>query len=150
MPQLDSHGPSSSNPDPLMTKFSPWHACGRDYDSYSGAMKRSSHLRFIETTCRLGSGDIDTEAAAKQWETIFGVPRTQDKLMFTNGVLRFTPGEKEEPEGIASITIAVEGETKFNNILNRAREGGLCGDGWINMLGLKWYFVYVDGGNSRL
>ena len=114
-------------------------------------MKRCSHLHLVETVCRLTPEDTDTEAAAKQWEKIFGIPRIQNGLTFINGRLRFTPGEKGKPEGIESITLAVEGEKKFNDILDRARKEGLCGDGWINMLGLKWYFVRVDGGNnSRL
>lgn len=133
-----------------MSTFSPWHACGTDYNAYSEAMKHSSHFRLVETTCRLGLGDTDTEAAAEQWETTFGVSCAQDRLNFTNGVLRFIPAEEGKPEGIESITIAVEGEEVFNDILNKAREEGLCGDGWINMLGVKWYFVLVGGEDSKL
>ncbi|KAK2767069.1 hypothetical protein FQN54_006388 [Arachnomyces sp. PD_36] len=150
IPELDSHDKSASNPEPLMSRFSPWHACGSDYNAYSTVMKRCSHLRFVEAVCRLDPGEADTEAAAKQWERTFGTPRREDGLVFTNGAVKFIPGEEGKPEGIASITIAVEGESKFNAILNRARDQGLCGDGWINMLGVKWYFVCVDGPNSRL
>jgi len=66
--------------------------------------------------------------------------------------MKFIRGQEDEPEGLESITIAVEGEEKFNAILNAAREEGLCGDGWINMLGVKWYFVLVGegGGKSKL
>lgn len=133
-----------------MSRFSHWHGCGPDFDSYSAGMKRCSHLHINEVLCRLGPGDSDTEAAAKQWEKVFDVPRIQDKLLFTNGVVRFTAGEKGQFEGIVSITIAVEGDKKFNDILNRAREKGVCGDGFIHMLGVKWYFVHLQTGRSRL
>ena len=150
IPELDSHRPSSSYPEPLTSRFSPWHAAGSDYGSYSAGMKRCSHLHFVETVCRLTPGDTDVEAAAKQWEEIFGVPSIKEKLVFTNGRMRFTPGEEGKPEGIVSITIAVEGEQNFNGVLDRASEEGLCGDGWIDMLGVKWYFVRAGGRNSRL
>ena len=57
-----------------------------------------------------------------------------------------------EMEGLRSMTIGVEGRERFDQILNRAREEGLCGDGWINMLGVKWYFELLEegGGRSRL
>lgn len=66
--------------------------------------------------------------------------------------MKFISGGDGEVEGLESITIAVEGKERFNAILNTAREEGLCGDGWINILGIKWYFVLVaeEGGKSKL
>lgn len=115
-------------------------------------MKRCSHLRLISAACRLAPGDVDTEAAARQWEELFSVPRERDELVFTNMRMKFIKGGEGEAEGLESITIAVEGEERFNAILNTAREEGLCGDGWINMLSVKWYFVLVGegGGKSKL
>jgi hypothetical protein len=152
MPELDSQHPSPSNPDPLTPRFAPWHACGADYGSYSAGMKRCSHLRFVSAVCRLAPGDEDTGAAARQWEELFGMPREGDELVFTNMRMRFIRGGNDEVEGLQSITIAVEGEDRFNAILDKAREEGLCGDGWINILGVRWYFVLVgeDGGKSKL
>ncbi|ELR05537.1 hypothetical protein VC83_09240 [Pseudogymnoascus destructans] len=149
IPELDSHQRSPSNPEPLTSTFSPWHPLGPDYGSYSAGMKRCSHLRLVEVVCRLLPGDTDTEAAAAQWEDMFGVPRVQSKLVFTNGHVTFTPGEKGKPEGIVSVTIAVEGNKNFNDILNRAKNKGLYRDGSIDMVGVKWYLVR-DGGDSRL
>jgi hypothetical protein len=145
MPELDSHCPSPINPEPLKYRFSPWHACGADYSSYSTGMKRYSHLHLVNAVCRLAPGDLDTQAAARQWEQLFGVPRERDELTFTNMRMKFIKGIEGKAEGLESITIAVEGEEKFNTILNNAREEGLCGDGWINMLGVKWYFVLTGG-----
>lgn len=152
MPELDSHHPSPSNPAPLTSRFSPWHACGSDYSSYSAGMKRRSHLRLVSAVCRLAPGDVNTEAAARQWEELFGVPREGDQLAFTNMRMKFISGGEGEMEGLESITITVEGEERFNAILDAAREEGLCGDGWINMLSVKWYFVLVGegGGKSKL
>lgn len=152
MPELDSHKPSPSNLNPLKSRFSPWHACGTDYGSYSAGMKRCSHLHFVSAVCRLTPGDEDTEAAARQWEKLFGIPREGDELLYTNMRMKFIGGEKDKVEGLHSITIAVEGEENFNAILDKAREEGLCGDGWINMLGVRWYFVLVGeyGCKSKL
>jgi hypothetical protein len=144
MPELDSQSPSSKNPEPLKSRFSPWHACGTNYSSYSAGMKRCSHLRLVSVVCRLAPGDVDTQAAVRQWEELFGVPRVRDELAFTNAWMKFIQGREGEAEGLESITIAVEGEERFNAILDAAREESLCGDGWINMLGIKWYFVLVD------
>jgi hypothetical protein len=150
MPELDSHRPSPSNPTPLTSRFSPWHACGTDYSSYSGGMKRHSHLRLVNAVCRLAPGDVDTQAAARQWEELFDVPRKEDELSFTNMRMKFIGGGEGEAEGLESITIAVEGEEKFNAILDAAREEGLCGDGWINMLGVKWFFVLIGKENGKI
>jgi hypothetical protein len=149
MPELDSHLPSPTNPDPLKSRFSPWHTCGPNYSSYSTGMKRSSHLRLVSAVCRLAPGDLDTQAAAQQWEQLFGVPRERDELAFTNMRMKFIRCGEGEAEGLESITIAVEGEDRFNAILDVAREEGLCGDGWINMLGVKWYFMLVDDGGCK-
>jgi len=149
MPELDSHAPSRDNPNPLSSRFSPWHAAGPDYASYSAGMRRCSDLHLVGAICRLAPGDTDTEAAARRWEGVFGVPRVRDELAFTNARMRFTSGEKGKPEGLESITIAVEGEQRMAGILDRAREEGLCGDGWINMVGVKWYFVPASGDGNR-
>src|SRR6266498_2684348 len=66
MPELDSHTPTPQNPDPLTSRFSPWHACGPDYEAYSAGMKRAFHLHLIGVTLRLAPHDTDIEAAAKQ------------------------------------------------------------------------------------
>jgi hypothetical protein len=149
MPELDSHRPSPASPEPLTSRFSPWHACGADYGSYSAGMRRCSNLRLVSAVCRLAPGDRDTQAAARQWEELFGVPREGDELAFTNMRVMFTKGEQGKAEGLESITIAVEGEERFNAILDAAREESLCGDGWINMLGIKWYFVLVGEGRGK-
>ncbi|KAF2237804.1 hypothetical protein EV356DRAFT_509686 [Viridothelium virens] len=149
MPELDSHQATQSNPTPLMTTFSPWHACGplSSYPTYSAAMKRHSDLHLAGAVLRLSPHDSATEAASRQWEEIFGIPRSRDLLAFTNARLGFIRGEEGQPEGLVSITIAVEGKERFNGILQRASGAGLCGDGWINMCGVKWYFV--EAGESR-
>ena len=150
MPELDSHTPSRDNPDPLGSRFSPWHAAGADYNSYSAGMKRCSDLRLVGAVCRLAPGIADTVAAARRWEEIFGVPRVRDELVFTNARVRFVPGVEGNLEGLESITIAVEGEERMAGILDRARKEGLCGDGWINMVGVKWYFVHAGDAGSRV
>lgn len=113
-------------------------------------MKRCSDLRIVSAVCRLAPGDTDTEAAAQQWEEIFGVTSMNNELIFTNARLHFTEGVDDMPEGLVSITIAVEGEARFTSILNRASEEGLCGDGWINMIGVKWYLELIGEAKSRL
>ena len=130
--------------------FSPWHACGNNYESYAAGMRRCAHLCLAEAACQLAPGDRNTEAAARQWEGIFGVRRIQNGLAFTNARLRFVPGEKGKSEGIASITIAVDGGKELNDIWDRAKEMGLCRDGWIDMLGIRWYLARASDGKSRL
>jgi hypothetical protein len=149
IPELDSHAPSRDNPNPLSSRFSPWHVAGPDYASYSAGMKCCSDLHLVGAICRLALGDTDTEATARRWEGVFGVPRVRDELAFTNARMRFTSGEKGKPEGPESITIAVEGEQIMAGILDRAREDGLCGNGWVSMVGVKWYFVPAGGDGSR-
>ncbi|EXJ54547.1 hypothetical protein A1O7_09888 [Cladophialophora yegresii CBS 114405] len=145
MPELDSHAPSPTNPTPLESAFSPWHACGSDYHKYSSGMKRCAHLKLLNTTLRLAPGQADVEAAARQWEDYFGIPREgKSQLVFTNSRLSFVPGVDGKPEGLESITIEVKGRRRFEGMLDVARKEGLCGDGWINMLGVKWYFVLQE------
>lgn len=149
MPELDSHTASPGNPDPLRSRFSPWHACGNDYTSYAAGMKRHSDLHLVGAVCRLAPGNCDSQAAAKLWEEVFGVQRNQDQLAFTNAQIRFVPGVEGQPEGLESITVAVEGEERMAGILDRASKEGLCGNGWINMVGVKWYFVLAGVGEGR-
>lgn len=89
---------------------------------------------------------MDHEAAAREWEDIFGIPRSRDLLAFTNARIGFICGVEGQPDGLVPITIGAEGRDEFNAILDRAREEGLCGDGHINMLGVKWYFTCMDEG----
>lgn len=115
-------------------------------------MKRRADISLKKAVCRLAPGDTDTQAAARQWEKIFGVPRDRDQLAFTNAQVEFKKGEEGNPEGLESITIAVKGEKRFHGILERASKAGLCGNGWINMVGIKWYFLLEkeDGTKSLL
>lgn len=142
MPELDSHATSPENPDPL-SEFSPWHTCGpmSAYPTYSSAMRRNSHLKLIGATLRLSSGDKDPSDAARQWHEMFGIPRQNDELIFTNSRLEFLPADPNKREGLESVTIQVKGRAKFDRILKKVADHGLCGDGWTNMLGIKWYFV---------
>ena len=151
MPELDSHSPSKTHPDPLDDPFSPWHACGPDYDKYSAGMKRCSHLKLLNVTLRLAPGQSDVEAAAQQWQDLFGVKRGGDELLFTNSRLKFVPGVKGQPEGLESITIGVQGKEKLDQMLEIVGKEGLCGDGWTNLLGVKWFFVLTEAdGQGRL
>lgn len=142
--ELDSHSPTPSNPTPLATRFSHWHACGPDYVSYSAGMKRCSHLQLTGATLRLAPGESDTEAAAKQWEEIWAIPRAGSNLYFTNAHLSFAAGSEGEAEGLDSITIAVQGREKMDGILSRASKEGLCGEGWFNMLGVRWFLIQAE------
>ena len=150
MPELDSHGSTAEHPDPLSSTFSPWHAAGKDYASYSAGMKRRSDLHLIGAVCRLAPGDTNTEAALNQWEELFGIPKDMNQLVFTNAKIGFVKGAKDQPDGLVSITIEVEGEERLAGIMQRARERNICGDGWVNMLGLRWYFVLAGEGKSML
>ena len=104
-------------------------------------MKQHSDLHLVGAVLRLEPGDSATEAASQQWEEIFGIPRSRDLLAFTNARLGFIRGEEGKPTGLVSITIAVEGKQRCNEIWKRASKSGLCGEGWIRMCGIKWYFV---------
>jgi len=145
MPELDSQTVSAANPTPLASPYSPWHACGTDYEKYSSAMKRRSHLKLLGATLRLAPGQSDTEGAALHWQDYFGISKDKSDLLFTNARLKFVPGVDGLPEGLESITIGVKGNARFERTLDIARKEGLCGDGWVNMLGVKWYFILDDG-----
>ncbi|KAJ4298962.1 hypothetical protein N0V90_004206 [Kalmusia sp. IMI 367209] len=149
MAELDSHAPSKANPEPLKERFSPWHACGSDYDSYFEGMKRTSDLTLEGCVLRLAPGDVGHEDAARQWEEVFGVGRSRDLLAFTNARLGFIIGKEGEREGLVSVTVGVNGKKRFDGILERASKAGLCGDGWINMCGVKWYFVLTGHDESK-
>lgn len=145
MPELDSHKPSSNNPTPLVSRFSPWHACGGDYSSYSAAMSRCSHLQLIGADCRLAPGDSDTESAARKWSEIFGIKQEGNELVFTNSRLRFSKGSAHKPEGLESITIGIRGRKAYEQILARAQRGNVSQSGGAAMLGVQWVFVLLDG-----
>lgn len=145
MPELDSHRPSPNNPTPLQSTFSPWHACGSDYEKYSAGMRRCAHLKLVSATCRLAPGQTDVNAAAQQWQDYFGVQREGGELIFTNARLKFVPGQDGQPEGLESVTIQVNGRARLERMLDVVRREGLCGDGWANLLGVKWHFVLADG-----
>jgi hypothetical protein len=148
MAEVDSHAPSTENPKPLNTRFSPWHACGPEYNAYASAMERTSHLTLQGCVLRLAPGDSGHEAAARQWEDIFGVVRSRDLLAFTNARLGFVPGREGLPEGLVSITVGVNGVDKLEAVRSRAREVGVCGSEGINMCGVQWNFVLTGHGES--
>jgi hypothetical protein len=141
MPELDSHAPSLTNPTPLDSKFSPWHACGAEYERYSAGMKRCAHLRLQSVTLRLAPGQTDVQGAAQQWQDYFGVQRQNDRLHFTNAHVQFAKGEYGKSEGLENIVVEVAGQKRFDRLLETVRQEGLCGDGWTDLLGVKWYFV---------
>lgn len=148
IPELDSHEPSADNPTPLATRFSPWHACGSHSNVYSG-MERTAHLTLEGCVLRLQPGDGGHEAAARQWEDVFGVGRSRDLLAFTNARLGFIPGQRGQPDGLVSITVGVNTEAKRDAILQRARDAGIWGDGWMEMCGVKWYVVLTGRRESK-
>jgi len=157
IPELDSHSPSLTNPTPLQTRFSPWHACGprTSYADYAAGMKRHSDLHLLSTTCRLAPGDDGVEGAARQWEDVFGVVRGKrgGENEFVNARLDFVPGIQGQAGGLVEICIGVEGHIALGDMLVRAkRMGVLGGDGAVEMLGVRWDFVLFEEGqvNSRL
>lgn len=144
MPELDSHDVTSTNPDPLGFHFSPWHACGDDHASYVPGMKRCVHLKLVSVTCRLQAGDSDIEAALRQWEDTFGIPKRGNSLQFTNAQMRFEKGHEGGKEGLSSVCISVEGDERFRAVFDRAQSFGLAchrGECWVDMLGVRWYFI---------
>ncbi|KIW62524.1 hypothetical protein PV04_10691 [Phialophora macrospora] len=149
MPELDSHAPSPTNPTPLDSAFSPWHACGPEHEKYLSGMRRCSHLKLLNATLRLAPGQTDVQAAAQQWQDYFGVRRDGSQLAFTNASLRFIPGVDGQPEGLESITIEVKGKKRFEDMLEIVSKEGLCGDGWADLLGVKWYFVLREDDDQR-
>ena len=148
MPELDSHAPGANNPTPLSTRFSPWHACGSNYDAYTTAMKRAAHLTLQGCVLRLAPGDSNHEGAARQWEELFGVVRSRDLLAFTNARLGFIRGQDGLHEGLVSITVGVDGVDKLEAIRARAREAGMYGSEGIDMCGVLWHFVLTGHGES--
>ena len=144
MPELDSHAATASNPTPLESTFSPWHACGTDFEKYSAGMKRCSHLKLIQATLRLGADQSDVGKAAQQWEDYFGIKREEGQLLFTNARVKFIAGVEGQPEGLDSITIQIKGRKRFERTLELVAKEGLSGDGGTNLLGVKWYFVLDD------
>jgi hypothetical protein len=144
MPELDSHTPSPSNPTPLATEYSLWHACGKDFEKYSAGMQRCKHLKLISVTLRLAPGQTNVEKAAQQWQDFFGVQKEASESVFTNARMKFVSGVDGQPEGLESITLGVKGKDKLENMLRVVEREGLCGDGSTNMLGVKWYFVLLD------
>ena len=146
IPELDSHHPTTENPHPLTTRFSPWHACGPDVAAYSARMKRACDLQLLSATCQLAPGDQDTEGAARQWEKLFGVRRKGAASEFVNMQLRFIAGEEGKSEGLVGIVVGVEGKERLHGIFERTRREGLAVDeeGWVEMLGVKWAFVALS------
>jgi hypothetical protein len=111
-------------------------------------MKRHANLHLLSATCQLTPGDEDTEGAARQWEDIFGVRRGKRKgeSEFVNAKLRFIPGKQGETDGLVEICIGVEGKIAWSNILGRANRAGVLGnDGIVDMLGVRWKFVLLEG-----
>jgi hypothetical protein len=149
MPELDSHVPGPKNPTPIQSRFSPWHACGSDVERYTTSMKRTQHLTLEGCVLRLQPGDLGHEAAAREWEGMFGVARIRDLLAFTNARLGFIPGKKGQSEGLVSITIGVKGKSEYDAILKRARDAGLWNDGGIDMCGVRWHLALTGHGASQ-
>jgi hypothetical protein len=149
MPELDSHAPGRNNRTPLTSCFSPWHACGSDHKVYYPGMKRSSHLTLEGCILRLQPGDMDHEAAARQWEEIFGVARSRDLLAYTNTRMGFVAGREGLPEGLVSITVGVNGRGKLDAIVERAREAGVYVDGRLEMCGIQWNLVLRGHGDVK-
>jgi hypothetical protein len=150
MPELDSHAPGSSNPTPLKSRFSPWHACGRDHKIYYPGMKQSEYLTLQGCVLRLQPGDYGHEAAAREWEETFGIARSRDLLAFTNARLGFIPGGEGHAEGLVSITVGVQGMDKLEAIRKRATDVGVRGDNGIEMCGVQWSFTLTGHGDSKL
>ena len=161
MPELDCHDVCAANPDPLGERFSPWHACGADYAGYAAGMKKTGHLRILSVVLRLAPGDEDVAGAVGTWSSLFGVPTPNEKggneLAFTNCEMSFVKGQQGEKEGLASITMAVEGRRNLEAIADRAKIEGVWvkgndGEvgGWIEMVGVKWYLVLTEAEEGRL
>lgn len=144
MPELDSHTPCEKNPEPLTERFSPWHACGSEYDRYVLDMKKTSHLHLLGCNLSLGRRDTDVEGAAQQWSNAFDIPISYDHLVFANAQIGFSPGQEGHSEGLLYISIAVSDDKRMKGILDRARAVGKIvhtpGD-WFEMAGVRWNFV---------
>ena len=152
MPELDSHAACEQNPEPLTQRFSPWHACGKEYERYVELMKETSHLHLLGCSLRLASGDNDVGAAARQWSDLFAISMTRGGLAFTNASMSFEEGVRGQPEGLAHIVVGVDSKDQLDGILNRAREAGLwrAADGSFLMLGVMWRFVPLEKPKAKL
>lgn len=113
-------------------------------------MNRAAHLTLEGCVLRLQPDDYEHEAAARQWEETFGVARSRDLLAFTNARMGFVPGSKGCPEGLVSITVGVKGKGKLDDIMVRAREAGVCHDGYVDMCGIRWNFSLTGHEDSKL
>jgi hypothetical protein len=114
-------------------------------------MKRHSNLHLLSATCRLAPGNEDTDGAARQWEDVFGVKRGTSKGQneFVNAKLKFIPGMQGERDGLVEICIGVEGNVAWSNVLGRADRAGVLGnDGIVDMVGVRWKFVLLEGGEK--
>jgi hypothetical protein len=149
IPELDSHTPGPNNPTPLKSRFSPWHACGSDPKVYYPGMKRSAHLTLEGCVLRLQPGDVDHEAAARQWEEMYGVARSRDLLAFTNARLGFVSGREGQPEGLVSVTIGVNGRDRLDAIVERAKEAGVFVNERVEMCGIQWNLVLKGHGDVK-
>jgi hypothetical protein len=149
IPELDSHFPKQGEEDGMKEKIAPWHACGplSGFARYGKSMRRHSHLRFHTVVLQLAPGDQDTEGAARQWESLFGVKKVEAKhLAFTNATLKFSSANEGEKEGLKEIVIGVLGKENLDGILRRASAEGLGVrkedyGGSFEMLGVMWHFV---------
>lgn len=121
-----------------------WHACGPNPGDYLWKMRKHDDLVLKGVTVRLDPNDDDVEGAAGRWETMFGVRAEKADLLYTNAKVTFVKGRRDMYEGIESVTVGVKGREKFMGILGRAAERHLCGDGWIDMVGVKWYFELLS------
>jgi hypothetical protein len=153
MPELDSHAAApavaAGVPSELTEAFAPWHAIDAPFEAYREVFRRSADLAIVGVQLRLPVGQRGTEDAAREWRDVFGVPMSRDLLAFTNARLGFLPGEQGKREGLETITIAVKGKKRFDQILEKVAAEGLCGDGWTNLLGVKWYFRYAGEPNEQ-
>lgn len=152
MPELDSHAPCQHNPTPLLSRFSPWHACGKRYDEYVEAMKATSHLHLLGCVLRVAA-ENDPAAAASQWSDAFEIPSEQGRLAFTNASVEFVHGDSSRPEGLEAITVGVATAAALGQILDRARKFGLevnQSRQSFDMLGCTWRLVPVAHRASRL
>jgi len=108
-------------------------------------MRKHGDLCLLGATLRLKPGDTDTQAAARQWEEIFGVRRSGGSVQFTNATIKFI-GAEGKPEGLVDIEIGVQERRRLEEILWRAKFEGLTVDasGCVEMLGVKWNFILTD------
>ncbi|KAH8684263.1 hypothetical protein BGZ60DRAFT_367492 [Tricladium varicosporioides] len=146
IPELDSHRPSSSNPNPLEDPFSPWHALGppSNHSQHSQVMKKYSYLHMLSVTCRLTPGDDDIVNATGQWGNLFGVRRGDAKgeCQFINAKLTFLPGREGEKDGLVEVCIGVENDAQLADIMVRAKANGVLNeDSQVEIIGIRWKFI---------